>query len=757
MADKKRCRTNLIPDDPAIADAFGSHGRVADAIVEVVRTEVGGKSIGLEGGWGSGKSTIVRLVRDKLTGARNGEHEVFVFDTWAHQGDPLRRTFLENLISDAEGWKGVDAKKWGRHRDELAKRRREETKREVPRLTVIGVVFALLLLAIPLGAALISAGATLLASETDSAKWEIVFVVLGIVLLLSSVIFYVGLVLSKNLWAKLKTCGKKKHECLEELPALVTGQASTETHTIVTQSPDPTSVEFATVFRDLLEDVLNGNARKLLLVIDNLDRVQPSDALSIWSTMQTFLGHSEGHRPEWFSRVWVLVPYDGNAILRLWKSSDRNTKEDLGANGGGQGTISANSTFEDSFLDKTFQLRFRVPQLLLSKWRDFLETSLIDALPCHGEKDFEDIYRAYGVNGGVDKSTPTPRALKIFANQIGALHRERQHEFSLSDYACYVLLKKNVENVHDVLLSEDDDRLMRRFMENQWKETIAAIHFGVSVGEGRQLLLKGRIETALVHGGGSILSNLAAENPEGFWAVLDASVPRGAENWSSLDPREIALAATALVNSGVFDHTDDRPEADFIRRVVRNAALSVSAWGTFDATNAKGLVAIVRLVDDPEVMIPGLMSRATNAFRGPTSPGVWMASAMQFVNGLVKFDFEEHIGAGMQIPLDAEDWLEVSSEIAESDPDGRILQYFELQNTDQIDQRLSELFTIRQFNDAALRAVKMALATRSRSAFENTAKAALNLLERGGLQADQLTNAMQALRVLDSANLFEPG
>ena len=132
---------------------------------------------------------------------------------------------------------------------------------------------------------------------------------------------------------------------MSELPALFTGQASTESRTVVSQSPDPTSVEFESVFRDLLDEALKPENRKLLIVVDNLDRVEPSDALSIWSTLQTFLGHKEYQRPDWIDRLWILIPYDDNAILRLWDGSGPN----------------ANSKLATSFLDKTFQLRFRVP------------------------------------------------------------------------------------------------------------------------------------------------------------------------------------------------------------------------------------------------------------------------------------------------------------------------------------------------------------------------------------------------------------
>ena len=120
---------------------------------------------------------------------------------------------------------------------------------------------------------------------------------------------------------KTKSGGSEEDENLSEFPALVTRQASTESRTVVTQTPDPTSVEFEAVFRELLDEAFKTKGRKLLLVVDNLDRVESSDALSIWSTLQTFLGHSDYQRAEWINRLWVLIPYDGNAILRLWDRS----------------------------------------------------------------------------------------------------------------------------------------------------------------------------------------------------------------------------------------------------------------------------------------------------------------------------------------------------------------------------------------------------------------------------------------------------
>ena len=82
------------------------------AISDLIISEDGGRAVGLEGGWGAGKSTIVRLVAEKLKGTSASSTRIAVFDAWAHQGDPLRRTFLEQLIQCMQdaGW--VDRDEW---------------------------------------------------------------------------------------------------------------------------------------------------------------------------------------------------------------------------------------------------------------------------------------------------------------------------------------------------------------------------------------------------------------------------------------------------------------------------------------------------------------------------------------------------------------------------------------------------------------------------------------------------------------------
>lgn len=109
-------RTILLDDLPSDTDSFGSHEPVAAAIGEMVEREEGGKAIALEGSWGSAKSTIISVLSERLEG------QVFVFDAWAHEGDPLGRVFLERLIEFC--WRKIDHSRWSETRDELRRRRR---------------------------------------------------------------------------------------------------------------------------------------------------------------------------------------------------------------------------------------------------------------------------------------------------------------------------------------------------------------------------------------------------------------------------------------------------------------------------------------------------------------------------------------------------------------------------------------------------------------------------------------------------------
>ena len=270
-----------------------------DAIHELVTTESGGRTVGLEGSWGSGKSTVVKLLAERLD---EPDSHVVLFDAWAHERDPLRRSFLDKLISSlaTKGW--VDEGSWSDRREELARRRRVEHTRPVSRLETaaivagaVAVLFAILLSA---GAALLEAG---FATHATWPQW------IGVAI--HAILFVVVTVVSVCLWRR------RSQEASGAWLSLFSVQSVTESTSETIETPDPTSIEFESTFKELMENaLLVDNERRLVIVVDNLDRVAPDDARSIWSTLQTFLHHSHEERERWLDSLWVLLPYDPSGI-----------------------------------------------------------------------------------------------------------------------------------------------------------------------------------------------------------------------------------------------------------------------------------------------------------------------------------------------------------------------------------------------------------------------------------------------------------
>ena len=142
----------FISDQPAEADEFSSkaHARVARTLVDIVVGGEGGRAVGLEGTWGSGKSTVIDFAlaqfeawnKDKIPKQR-----VFIFDAWAHQGDPLRRVFLDELIASLAQIRAVDKGKWEAKLERLRSIRKRTTETRAENLSWVARIS---LLALPL-------------------------------------------------------------------------------------------------------------------------------------------------------------------------------------------------------------------------------------------------------------------------------------------------------------------------------------------------------------------------------------------------------------------------------------------------------------------------------------------------------------------------------------------------------------------------------------------------------------------------------
>ena len=108
MSNYKTIQFKVLNDNCSAEDRLEdqTHKRIADKLFEIItaRNE-DGMTIGLEGEWGSGKSTVVKLLQERLKAEKADKTFVFYIDAWEHEGDHLRRVFLETLIENVKNWK----------------------------------------------------------------------------------------------------------------------------------------------------------------------------------------------------------------------------------------------------------------------------------------------------------------------------------------------------------------------------------------------------------------------------------------------------------------------------------------------------------------------------------------------------------------------------------------------------------------------------------------------------------------------------
>jgi hypothetical protein len=583
----------LLPDFPATKDNFGPHGRIAEAIYRLISTESGGKAIALIGTWGAGKSTIINLLKAK----RNAEVAVFIFDAWAHEGDPLRRTFLEKFISFLSDQKWIiEEKKWAQRLKELAQRSETTEQTSTPVLTRKGAAYAFALLLMAVGIAMLGGGPNV--SEIQNSKhwydgkgWLITSAVLTASPLLI-IILRLGWALLCNV-----VCGRHKCKAVlrQKLGSMARGIFNKQQETIVTssiKSAEPTSVEFQSWFQELAAETLS-QQRRLALVIDNLDRVTPEEALKLWASMRAFIDFSEAEKPTWADQLWTIAAFDENAIKRLWqdgRSDETNHADNEKSNG---------EPLAAAFLEKTFQVRFRIPTPLLSDWMQFFDSQLRTAFPNGQESEFYRVRRIYEIIKTA-QVPPTPRNIIIFINQIGAICRTLplNEEIPLSQIALYVALARPTQEQPGFQKEIGHYRGIESYLGDNWLKNLSALHYGVPKEKAAQLELGGHVGRAITEGDIDELGCLVAKHDIQFVTnAVEQIVTEKIQDWKTIEPRMIGRAAYVLLSPQLLKGA----EGEHLYRLILNAAIDIEKWPQLDQQSGNGLAFLIKIENQNQV------------------------------------------------------------------------------------------------------------------------------------------------------------
>lgn len=487
--------TNFTPlvEEASQEDLFEhkTHENVANAIKKLLVNNKGkGQTIGVEGDWGSGKSTVISLLKSKLP---ESDFEYFYFDAWAHEGDPLRRVFLESLIDVIGGENLADLK------ERISNRKKTVKSKYSRQVTALGKWLSLSLFFVPLGAAIVS---TIDITKVSlnfiyGFNWRfIIGTILAIAPLLVALVNLVKIKIEKGMWND------------PENWSFLVSEGQSETTQEISEDEERSSIEFEGYFDEILSLSFEKNKEKqLLMVIDNLDRIDAEVSLRIWSTLQTFLKQRNPDSKKQYhaGNIWIIVPYDLDGLSKLWTN----------------GTIGC----AQSFFDKCFQLRFEVPRPVFTDWEEFCREMIEKAF---GKKfgGVQSVINVLKLTRDDLKDIPTPREIKTYINQLGVVllaNEDKKPIDSLAYYAIQRFIKRvTVKELQEGLISGDipQDYHLANLPDTIIKD-LAGLSFGVSSKIGQQLLLEPEIEDALEKGDQRYLKNLVEIHRDGFWFVFN--------------------------------------------------------------------------------------------------------------------------------------------------------------------------------------------------------------------------------------------
>ncbi|MUK92470.1 hypothetical protein GNP80_08445 [Aliivibrio fischeri] len=469
-------------EHPCEQDLFESsgHSHAANAIKQVILNQSDIHAIGLEGELGSGKSTVLRLLEHQLP---EEKYKFIIFDVEQFHYSSTKASFIkhlsENFIhlfgsSDNKIEKKVK-KKILEATDKALGNDLTYTKKIKSNISWYTVSFAIsLMFSVRYAKESISNvfnSFNHLLSNTSSYSFgldETITTLLGLSPLAVIATMYMQ-----------KRKERDKSEEDQKIPNIgdIFKRNSKDTITEKLQVTREVGVsELKAAFQKLVEIIPDDKC--IILIIDNLDRVDKEKVREVWSDLEIFTSFGGDN-------LRVIVPFSEKHVSAALSDDDTDGSE---------------------FILKRLPVKFRTPPIVSAGWRKPFEQYWTETLSSYDGielcSELIDIWIS-------STKQITPRFLKNHINEIAATLSSNPENISTIACSAYLLAQKSkVLSFKDVIsttLSNDNDtillthKVLRKVMtDDDWSSQIMSIHYQTTISVAKSELLETPLKRSLL-------------------------------------------------------------------------------------------------------------------------------------------------------------------------------------------------------------------------------------------------------------------
>ena len=411
---------NYLSDEPINLDSnqFAIHKIISEAIYSEIFREHPSSNhrIALIGDWGTGKSTIISFLENQIYTNQNSVC-YFSYDLWSHSGDLLRRNFLKELYLCIDNKLDINQKndqRWINLKSRIFSSSNTTLSIEKNDFSPFFSIITLLCFSYATFSCILNAiGA--LPCCSDYCRQFIPLITL--LLTLIATYFYYIYIKNNSISSDFID------NIIHSLVSSATNNPDVKT-TKVTQSDFLGSISYEQYLIELLElsKTFLGNNFKLIVVLDNLDRLSKQNTNDAWSSIQIFANQMDRYSDKRIES-WLILPISNKTIKSIDPDQD----------------------YIDGRLSKLFTIRYEIPVPIRSEWKSSILENISKAFPNAEPQTSQYLFSVLNSINLVSSSR-RPRENKLLINEIVSLSRLHP-KLSLESIAVYLWHKFNYENI----------------------------------------------------------------------------------------------------------------------------------------------------------------------------------------------------------------------------------------------------------------------------------------------------------------------